>query len=138
MKHYLIILYLIATVALGGVADGLNTRIQTWGHLLEAIEVLALFSFIFVFKLFTLKQFLYALGAYVCIRIAGFDLLYNWAAGNVWYYFSGANLWDAFWIKQAPGGILWMRGVSLTLGITFAFHHLISFNRILRYFNLRT
>ena len=123
MKPYLIILYLIVLVALGASADGLNTHMQTWGHLLEAIEILGLFSFLIVFKI-DRKQFVYALGSYICFRIAGFDLLYNLAAGNEWYYLDGSNWWDLALSRQYPSGLLFGRGIFLILGLAFPFNHL--------------
>ncbi len=124
MKPYLIILYLFSLVLIGASADGLNNSgVQTWGHLLEAIEVLGLFSFLILFKI-DRKQFLYALGAYICLRVFAFDYMYNIAAGNELYYIGGSNWWDMALSRQYPTGLLFGRVIFLIAGVAFVFNHL--------------
>ena len=44
MRAFIILFYLLVTVLMGAVGDGLNEAgVQTWGHLFEAIEIAMLF-----------------------------------------------------------------------------------------------
>ena len=101
MKPYIIILYLFILVALGATADGLNTYVQTWGHLFEAIEIPMLF-FACILFVKTWRSALWLFFVYVLLRIAFFDFAYNISAGNELFYFGGQNWWDMFWSKQVP------------------------------------
>ena len=124
MKPYLIILYLFALVALGASADGLNTQVQTFGHLLEAIEVLGLFMFLIVFKLFTWRQVLLALGSYICLRVFAFDYMYNIVTNNELYYIGGYNWWDLALSRMYPTGLLFGRVIFLITGVAIPIKHL--------------
>jgi len=125
MKPYLIILYLFSLVLIGASADGLNNSgVQTWGHLLEVIEVLGLFMVLIVFKLFTWRQVLLALGSYICLRVFAFDYMYNIAAGNEVYYIGGSNWWDLVLSRQYPTGLLFGRVIFLITGVAIPIKHL--------------
>ena len=125
MKPYIIIAYIIAMVIAGAVADGLNyTGLQSWGHLLETLEIAMLFGFAFLFKIVTWDKFLFALGAYICFRVAGFDYMYNWAAGNLWSYMGGQNAWDLFLVKVPPHGLVFIRTIFLATGTAFVIKEL--------------
>ena len=116
MKPYLIILYIIACIVTGAIADGLNdTGVQTWGHLLEAVEVLMLISFV-LFK----PKFIPLLLAYIFLRIAFFDIAYNLTAGHDWLHVGTSNWWDMFLSKQLPFGVVFGRVVFLVTGIAIS------------------
>lgn len=134
MKPYLLILYLIALVVIGAAGDGLNnTGVQTWGHLFEAIEILAALLLVFLTvvgrweKVDTWREFLLLLGAYICIRVAGFDYIYNLVAGNDWDYVcvgEGCNWWDQLLSNWNPGGLAFSRSIFLITGISFPIKYL--------------
>ena len=128
MKPYLIILYLIVLVATGATADGLNeTGQQGWGHLLESIELLMAFSFVFLFKLITWREFILALVAYTFFRVAGFDYIHNLVAGNTWDYIcegENCNWWDQLLSNWEPGGVAFARFVFFVTGISIPFKYL--------------
>ncbi|KKK85460.1 hypothetical protein LCGC14_2773070, partial [marine sediment metagenome] len=125
MRPYLIILYLFLLTIVGASADGLNNSgVQTWGHLLEVIEVLGLFMVLIVFKLFTWRQVLLALGSYICLRVFAFDYMYNIAAGNEVYYIGGSNWWDLVLSRQYPTGLLFGRVIFLITGVAIPIKHL--------------
>ena len=107
-------------VVAGAVADGFdNNNMQVMGHLLETLEIAMLFSFAFLFKIVTWRDILLALGAYICFRVAGFDYMYNWAAGNEWSYMGGGNWWDMFLVKVPPTGLIFIRTIFFATGLSF-------------------
>ncbi len=124
MKPYLIILYLFALVALGATADGLNRRkIQTWGHLFEALELLGCFSYAMIFG-FDWYMFGFGMGSYVCIRVFAFDFIYNITAKNDLTYLSKDNWWGRTLSNWPPGPLLFARVIFLITGMAFVFNHL--------------
>ncbi len=80
-RAFAIIGYQIGTIALGAVGDGLNdSGHKEWGHTLQALEVGALMSGPFIFKM-TRRDYLPYLSGYVFMRFALFDNIYNASRG---------------------------------------------------------
>ena len=118
MKAFWIILYLLTCIALGAAGDALNTEgVKTIGHLLEALEVALLISGGLLFKL-TRRNLLTFFLAYVFLRVAGFDYIYNLVAGESWDYIGTSNWWDQLLTKQMPSGLLFGRIIFLIAGIS--------------------
>lgn len=118
MRIFIVISYLLTLVALGAVGDGLNNSgVQTWGHLLNALEIAGLFLFLIVFKITTWRIAIICLISYTCFRVFGFDYLRNIVAGQELFYMGGDNWWDMSLVKQHPGGLLFARVLFLALGI---------------------
>ncbi len=118
MKALWIILYLLACIALGATADALNSvGVKTIGHLFNALEVGLLISGGLLFKL-TRRNLLAFFLAYVFLRVAGFDYIYNLVAGESWDYIGTSNWWDQLLTKQMPSGLLFGRIIFLIAGIS--------------------
>lgn len=120
MKPYLIILYLIACVVSGAVADGLNEKgMKSWGHPFEALSIGLLLSGAFIFEL----NWTYIV-AYICFRIAFFDYAKNITKGDPLFYLGDSNLWDKF-LRQFPiHGVTFMRIIFLAAAISIPFKYL--------------
>ena len=115
MKQIFIILYLFLCVVTGAVADGLNADvIQTWGHLLDALEKALLISGAFIFKP---RSFIAYLLAYVFIRVATFDYIINLVRGLPLLYLGGENWWDMFLVKFPSHGVTFARVIFLITGM---------------------
>lgn len=122
MKEARIILFLMACVLIGAASDALNaTGVQTWGHLLDAVQIGLLLSGYAIVK--PIKWLPYFL-AYVFFRISLFDYAYNLVAGNELFYVGGDNWWDLMLSKQMPSGVLFGRGIFLIAAIFIPIKHL--------------
>lgn len=114
MKKTLNISLLITCVLLGAVADGLNMGTsKEWGHILEAVEVLALFSIGFIYR----KQFFVLLISYICLRIALFDYVHNIASGQDLLFVGTATAWDRVLSNFPSHGIMFAKAIFLIAGI---------------------
>ncbi len=131
LRPLLIVLYMLGLVVMGAAADALNnTGIQTWGHVLEALEVAFCFFAVFMLdedKTIRWREILFMFGTYICIRFAFFDYTYNLVAGNELTYLSENNFWGQLWLevfKAEPQGIAWARLIFLIAGVSFPFKFL--------------
>jgi len=112
MRTLYIILFFIICVAVGAAGDALNYRKHGgWGHALCAIEVLMLLCGGWVV-------------VYVCIRVAGFDYLYNLFAGLPWDFHGTTSIWDRFLGSHPEHGIAFSKTVFLMIGIGVAYYEL--------------
>jgi hypothetical protein len=90
----ILILYLISII-LAAIGDGfMDAGYKMIAHLSEALSILALLSVPFI------QPYRGGWGwyivAYLCLRIAIFDPLYNFAAGQELFYHGTTSLWDMF------------------------------------------
>jgi hypothetical protein len=121
MKPYIYILYFIACIVIGASADGLmDDGFKLWGHILGALEILLLLGGV-ILKPRSWAAFIVA---YVCWRVVGFDITYNLVRGFPITYVGTTGLWDMFFSKYEPSGLIWMRGIFLILAIHIPFRYL--------------
>jgi len=117
MKRLLIVLYLVTAVVVGAIADGLfDEGLKIWGHTLGAVEVCLLLSGAFVFDLRRRDWFAFA-AAYVCLRIAGFDYVYNLVRGLPILEVGSTSAWDNVISLFPPHGLVFVRSIFLVVGI---------------------
>ena len=105
MRKPLSILLVIVAILFGASGDGLNdSGVKTWGHLLEALEILSVMWLFMAFKAFTLRSGLLVLLGYVFLRVGLYDYSYNISRGLELFYVGAYNWWDLLLSKQPPGG----------------------------------
>ena len=125
MREALIILYLIACVAAGAIADGLNEKGKTmWGHPVEALSLALILIGPFIF----FREIDFGLGilwliSYTSWRIVLFDMIHNLVKGQPILYLGDSNIWDRFFKKQLPQGVIWMRLIFLIPAISIPFNY---------------
>ena len=119
-----IIIYLLLTIAIGAIGDGMAIDHATkLTHLFKAFEILLLISCGFVFKL-TIRNLIALLVVYISLRIACFDPIHNIVAGLDILYVGTTSLWDKLISNWVPTGIVFARVIFLLLGIGVAFKEL--------------
>lgn len=124
MRAITIILYLILAVIVGGVSDGLNdTGVKILGHALGSLEIVLLISGAFLFRL-ERRSWIAYLVAYISFRILAFDYTYNITRGLDLLYLGSSSLWDLFFSKQYPGGVLFARIIFAGLGVGVTYNEL--------------
>jgi len=124
MRPYLIIIYLLISVIVGAVSDGLNDEgVKILGHALGSAEIVLLISGAFLFRL-ERRSWIPYLVAYVSFRILAFDYTYNITRGLDILYLGSSSVWDLFFSKQYPGGILFGRVIFAALGVGLTFNEL--------------
>jgi hypothetical protein len=117
--------YIILIVLLGSAGDGLNNRgVQTWGHLLKALEIATLLWLPYIFSLSEINQGLAITASYICLRISLFDYIRNLTAGQPLFYMGGRNWWDMLLAKLQPSGLLFARLIFLTAGLWVIYKYL--------------
>jgi len=110
----------ILSILLNAVGDGLNNRgIKTWGHLVNALFILLLI----LAPMFYSVTYLYII-CYILYRIALFDIVYNLARGNKWWYIGNSNWWDRIWSKCPIGFLMFFRIIMLTTAISITIQYL--------------
>lgn len=124
MRAITIILYLLVTVLVGAVSDGLNDQgVKILGHALGTLEIGLLISGAFLFRL-ERREWIAYLVAYISFRIFAFDYTYNITRGLELFYMGSSSIWDLFFSKQYPGGILFARIIFAALGVGVTFKEL--------------
>lgn len=124
MRPYAIILYLLVSVIVGAVSDGLNDGgVKVLGHALGATEIVLLISGAFLFRL-ERRTWIWYIVAYVSFRILAFDYTYNITRGLDLLYLGDSSLWDRFFSKQYPIGLLFARLIFAFVGIGITFNEL--------------
>jgi hypothetical protein len=124
MRYIAIILYLLFTVIVGAVSDGLNDEgVKILGHVLGSVEIVLLISGAFLFRL-ERKAWIAYLVAYTSFRIFAFDYSYNITRGLDILYMGSSSFWDLFFSKQYPGGLLFGRVLFAALGVGVTFKEL--------------
>ena len=117
-RSILIVLYLIACIAIGAAGDGLNNSgVQTWGHLLNAIEIAVLLFCAFAFKIMRWQDIVVLILSYTFMRAGLFDYLRNIAAGQPLFYMGGENWWDMFFVMFPSHGVMFAKAVFLMVGV---------------------
>lgn len=125
MKRLFILLYLFALVVIGAAGDGLdNMGVQTWGHLLGALELLGVYFCIAIIPRVTWRSVVLVLVTYICLRIAFFDYTYNLVAGNPLFYMGGSNWWDMFFVQFPVHGVTFARVIFLVTGVAITIKEL--------------
>lgn len=126
MTAIFLILYLIACISAGSIGDALNdTGKKNAGHLLEAAEMALALLGATIFGVTTETLIAY-LSVYIGLRIALFDILYNVAAKRPILSMGTSNIWDRFFSKYPPVGVMFMRVIflSLAIGLSFKFFNI--------------
>jgi len=119
-----IIAYHLGTVALGSTADGLyDEGHKEWAHALHALEVGALISGPFIFKI-KLNEAGWYIVSYGALRFATFDLGYNTVRGLPPLYNGSTSWYDQTMSKMPDHGEVWVKSISFTLGIAIPFNEL--------------
>ena len=117
MTALLLILYIIACISAGAIADGLNdTKRKKVGHLIEAIEIALALVGATIFSV-TPDTLIAYVSVYIGLRIAFFDIIYNITSGRPILSMGSSNLWDRFFSKYPPVGVIFMRVIFLSLAV---------------------
>jgi hypothetical protein len=121
MTALLLILYIIAAIATGAVADGLNdTNRKKVGHLSEAVEIALALSGAVIFHVEWNTYAAYII-AYIGFRIALFDFIYNISSYRKLLDVGNSNWWDELVSKVLPAGMFFIRLLFLGLATGLAF-----------------
>lgn len=126
MGPVIIILYQVATIILGASGDALNDKgKQNLGHALRAAETALALLGATIFGVTTETLIAY-LSVYIGLRIALFDLIYNVTAKRPILSMGTSNIWDRFFSKYPPVGVMFMRVIflSLAIGLSFKFFNI--------------
>jgi hypothetical protein len=126
MTALLLIAYIIACISAGAIGDALNdTSRKNAGHLLTALETLICLVGATIFGVEPNTLIAY-LSVYIGLRIAFFDLIYNITSGRPILSMGSSNLWDRFFSKYPPVGVIFMRVIflSLAVGLSFKFFNI--------------
>ena len=124
ISSILLVLYLIACVLTGAIADGLNdSGVKVIGHLLEALEIGLLLSCWVVFNLKP-RQWAIMFISYMFIRVGLFDYAYNLSSGNDLAHVGTSNLWDRVLLMIPPHGILFIKSIFLIVGVAIPINEL--------------
>ncbi len=121
----IVLLFLIAVI-FDAVGDALNDSGRKGiGHLLQVIFVGVLLMSPFFIDI-ALNSWGWYLAAYICLRIALFDPVYNISRGLKWYYIGKTSLWDkARMVFMPPAGMeLFARVIFLIAGIGIVINYL--------------
>ena len=122
--RYLIILYFIACMVAGAAADSLAhmnyTELAVW---LDLLEKFMLLSGPFIFRL-QFRQWVPYVIVLLMFYIVGFDYVYNWIHELPWYYHGTVKGWDLFLAKIPTHGLIFIRVILLTFGVTLTIRNL--------------
>ena len=100
MKLTVLILFLVVILS-DAAGDAFNdSGRKVLGHILCAIAVLLLLISPFLIKDVSIGFYI---AAFICLRIALFDIVYNLTKGSKWYYIGNSGLWDKFLRLIDPG-----------------------------------
>lgn len=92
------ILYILS-IFFGAAGDGLKDgNHKLLGHVLRALEP---FSLVLALIWYT-EGFGWLIAAYICLRIALFDFVYNLIRGLPFFYHGTTSYWDRFMVKCPP------------------------------------
>jgi len=109
-----------ASITLDAVGDALmDSGNKGWGHICNATSTGILVSTPFVID-FNKKQWPWYAAAYIFMRAAIFDIVYNLTRGLAWNYHGDTSGWDNVWgaINPPAGAELFGRCIILSLAIT--------------------
>jgi len=110
---------IVASVCIGAIADGLNERgMKSIGHPAEALEKVTLLL------AGLLSGTWIVLISYIAFRVAIFDYVKNIAKKQPILYLGTVSMWDRFFSKWQPVGLIFMRVLFLTLAISVSLRHL--------------
>ena len=112
----MILLLYILSILCGASGDGLNdSGKKTAGHILKALEVLCLL----IVVLYYTGGFGWLIAAYIALRVALFDVVYNLTSGKPLCYHGTSSLWDKFvgWFNPPCWAELFGRVVFLIFAI---------------------
>jgi hypothetical protein len=123
MRALLIILFFTVCVVVGAAGDAMMLDSKLIAHPLQAVEVLLLLCGAAIFRI-TPRQLIAWVVVYVCIRVAGFDYLYNLFAGLPWDFHGTTSIWDRFLGSHPEHGIAFSKTVFLMIGIGVAYYEL--------------
>ena len=121
-----IISYLIACISAGAIGDALNDKgKQNAGHIVIALEALLALVGATIFSV-TPDTLIAYVSVYIGLRIAFFDIIYNITSGRPILSMGSSNLWDRFFSKYPPVGVIFMRVIflSLAVGLSFKFFNI--------------
>ena len=97
---------------MGAIADGLNeNNKKSIGHPVEALEKVTLLL------AGLLSGTWIVLITYTAYRVVLFDYVKNLVKGDPILYLGDLGIWDRFFSKQRPGGVIFMRVLFLALAI---------------------
>lgn len=117
LKPYMIILYMIATVIIFALGDGLFDKgLKLWGHAIQAFSIVVCLSGPVIFKI-ALKKLPWWIFILACWHVVLFDYSYNYFHGLPWNFIGHTSIWDLFMAKQLPSGVIVGRALFLVLGI---------------------
>ena len=124
MRRASIIVYLFACVIIGAGGDALfDGGNKIWGHFFDALEAGLLISGALVLNLRRRDWIAFFL-AYVFIRVASFDYVYNLVRGLPIMYLGDTGWWDKFLIQFPSHGVTFARMIFLITGIAIPIKHL--------------
>lgn len=124
MKPYLIILFIIFTIAVTALADAFAfLYFGTWAHLTKAAGYLLLISGPFIFRLERRHWLAYVL-AFTFWRVVGFDYLFNLFAGLPWNYIGVVSFWDKFLAMVPQHGIIFGRVIFMIAAVSIPLRYL--------------
>lgn len=104
----------------GSIGDALDDKKDSrFGHAFKALEIGILVMSPFMVSVDpNVWDILAYGGAYIALRVALFDMLYNVFHGNPINYSGTKSWWDKI-MKRVPGhGKWWIRGWALVLGVS--------------------
>jgi len=113
----IMILYIVSII-LAAVADGyVDEGYKIIGHSAESLSVLMLLIVPFIQKY--RGGWVWYIVAYLCLRIGGFDLIYNMIRGLPITFHGSTSLWDIVFMEFNPPVIaeLFGRAILLFAGI---------------------
>jgi hypothetical protein len=106
---------MIACMVAGAAADATaHMHYTELGVGLDILEKLLLFSGVFIFRI---KFVPYVIGLLVFYMV-GFDYFFNWIHHLPWDYHGTVKAWDIFLSKIPTSGIVFVRIILLTFGVT--------------------
>ena len=119
-----IIISYVASIALNAVGDALNQKGEKgWGHACNAASIGILLSTPFYINYDRKDWYKYIL-SYTFLRIGMFDPIHNAVSGQPLTYVGGDNLWDKTVSKVSPGGMTFIRGCSIVVGVAIPINEL--------------
>ena len=101
----------------------MDCGIKMLGHSFGALEIAMLFAASWLFKIEGKQMIVFAL-SYLFIRIAGFDLIYNWVRGIPMWDAGTTSLWDQVVSQIPPIGMGFIRIWFLGLGVGLSLKYL--------------
>lgn len=111
---------MIAGAASDSLAHMNYTELAVW---LDLLEKLMLISGAVIFKIDYRKIVPYILVA-LMIYVVGFDYIYNWIHELPWDYHGSVKAWDLFLAKIPTHGLVFIRVILLTFGVSLSIRYL--------------